>query len=221
MPKTLIDLVNHLKQSGVLKSALIIEAFLKIDRKNFVPEEWQSEAYEDHPLPLQLGQTISQPWTVAFMLELLQPQPGQNILDIGFGSGWTSALLAYIVSKSQTGTVFAIEIIPEVFNFGKKNIEKYNFIEKEIIKVYCQDGSKGLPQEAPFNRILVSAAAPTIPETLLEQLEIDGVLVIPDDYGIYQIKKTPTGFKKNYFKGFAFVPLQITKNNKGYNTNEH
>jgi len=220
MPKTLIDLVNHLKQSGVLKSALITEAFLKIDRKNFVPEEWQSEAYQDYPLPLQLGQTISQPWTVAFMLELLQPQPGQNILDIGFGSGWTSALLAYIVSKSQTGTVFAIEIIPEVFDFGKKNIEKYNFIEKGIVKVYCQDGSKGLSQEAPFDRILVSAAAPTIPETLLEQLEIDGVLVIPDDYGIHQIKKTPTGFEKNYFKGFAFVPLQITKNSKGYNTNE-
>lgn len=252
MPATLDGLVRHLRHSAVLKSPQIIEAFLKIDRKDFVPGKWQSEAYEDYPLPTLLGQTISQPWTVAFMLELLQPQAGQKILDIGFGSGWTTALLAYIVSsptqqstqeqelanpneawssgsrlsspaagersansgsdqKCLTGEIYAVEILPEVFEFGKSNIEKYNFINKGVVKIYCQDGSGGLPAAAPFDRILVSAAAPIVPEPLRQQLKTGGILVIPDPEGIYQIIKTATGFDNNYFKGFAFVPLHIGK----------
>ncbi len=200
------ELIEHLKNSGVLKTEKIIDAFLKIDRKDFVREEYLSEAYGDYPLPIGEGQTISQPWTVAFMLELLEPKEGQKILDIGFGSGWTSALLAEIVGDN--GKVYAIEIIPEVYEFGKGNIEKYNFLKKGIVEVILGDGSKGLKEKAPFDRILVSASAKELPQELMDQLKDPGILVIPNTEGIWQIKKINGKIERNYFYGFAFVPLK-------------
>ncbi len=202
------ELVNYLIKSGVLKSKILIDAFLNIDRKNFVMPEFINEAYCDHPLPIGENQTISQPWTVAFMLELLQPMPGNKVLDIGFGSGWTTALLAFVVSKNADGKVFGIEINPKVYEFGKKNIEKYNFIEKGIVEIYLMNGSKGLPQKSPFNRILVSAAAKFIPEELKNQLDNDGILVIPTDDGkIWKITKENEKFLEESYDGFVFVPL--------------
>ena len=199
------ELVNHLITSGVLKTESIINAFLNIDRKNFVPKEHLFEAYGDYPLPIGEGQTISQPWTVAFMLELLQPQENQKILDVGFGSGWTTALLAYIVKEN--GRVYGIEINPKVFEFGKNNIAKYNFLEKGIVNLKLGDGSKGWKEYSPFDRILVSAAAKEIPQKLVDQLADNGILVIPDQNGIWQIIKRGDGVEKNYFPGFVFVPL--------------
>jgi protein-L-isoaspartate(D-aspartate) O-methyltransferase len=152
-----------------------------------------------------MGQTISQPYVVAFMLELLEPQEGQKILDIGFGSGWTTSLLAEIVGKN--GKVYGIEIVPEVFEFGKKNIEKYNFLQKGIVEIFLMDGSKGFPEKAPFDRILVSAAAKKIPEELISQLKDNGILVIPDFEGIWKIKKINGKIEKEYHYGFVFVPL--------------
>jgi len=198
------DLVNYLKEI-ILKTPEIISAFLKIDRKNFVPEDFKNEAYNDYPLPIGQGQTISQPYTVAFILELLEPKEGQKILDIGFGSGWTTCLLAEIVG--ERGKVYAIEIIPEVFEFGKKNIEKYNFLEKGRAEIFLQDGSKGLKEFAPFDRILVSASAQKIPEVLINQLNNNGILVIPVLDGIYKIKKINDKIEKEYYPGFVFVPL--------------
>ena len=198
------ELVEYLiEERKVLKTKEIIDAFLKIDRKDFVREEYLAEAYNDYPLFIGYGQTISQPFTVAFMLELLQPQKGNKILDIGFGSGWTTCLLAEISQNK----VYAIEVVPEVFEFGKKNIEKYNFLEKGIVEVFLMDGSKGLLEKAPFDRILVSAASKKIPEELIQQLNKDGVLVIPDFEGIYKIKKINGKIEKEYYYGFAFVPL--------------
>lgn len=200
------ELVRYLVESGVLKTEAIKKAFLRIDRKYFVPEKLQEEAYGDYPLPIGFGQTISQPWTVAFMLELLQPKEGQKILDIGFGSGWTTALLAEIVGES--GQVFGIEIVPEVFAFGKNNLAKFNFLQKGRVKLFLQDGSKGLPENAPFDRILVSAAAEKIPEALKNQLNNEGILVIPEAKGnIWQIQKFGQKFRAKSYPGFAFVPL--------------
>jgi len=199
------DLIDSLKERGVLKTKEIIDAFLKIDRKNFVKEEHFAQAYFDIPLATFMGQTISQPYVVAFMLELLQPQKKQKILDIGFGSGWTTCLLAKI--SGENSKVYGIEIVPEVFEFGKKNIEKYNFIQKGIVEVFLRDGSKGLPEKSPFDRILVSASTKKIPEELISQLKNNGILVIPDLEGIWKIKKINGKIEKEYHYGFVFVPL--------------
>ena len=200
------ELINYLIRNNVLKTENIINAFLKIDRKDFIRPENLFEAYADYPLPIGSGQTISQPWTVAFMLELLQPQEGNKILDVGFGSGWTTALLAQIVGDK--GRVYGIEILPEIFEFGKNNIEKYNFLKKNIVKLKLGDGSKGWKEYSPFDRILVSASANEIPPALIEQLNINGMIVIPDKEGINQIFKDNNGnIEKKYYYGFKFVPL--------------
>jgi len=199
------ELVNYLKERKVLRTKEIINAFLKIDRKDFVKKEYKDQAYLDTPLPTLMGQTISQPYVVAFMLELLEPQKGQKILDIGFGSGWTTCLLAEIVGEN--GKVYGIEIVPEVFEFGKKNIEKYNFLQKRIVEIFLMDGSKGFSEKAPFDRILVSAASKKIPEEMILQLKDNGILVIPDFEGIWKIKKINGKIEKEYHYGFAFVPL--------------
>src|SRR3989338_5684724 len=112
--------------------------FEKIDRADFVSSEYQAEANENYPLPIGFGQTISQPFTVAFMLKLLSPQEGDKVLDVGCGSGWTTALLANLVGK--TGKVFGVEIIPELVSFCRKNLAKYNFPNAEIIQAGAELG---------------------------------------------------------------------------------
>src|SRR4030042_1309162 len=133
-----MELIDYLIQEGWLKTPKIINAFQEIKRIDFLTEEVKDLAKSDEALPIGYGQTISQPLVVAFMLELLQPQEGEKILDIGFGSGWTSALLASIVGEKGKG--IAVEFIPELAEFGKKNISKYNFIEKGVVECFCVDG---------------------------------------------------------------------------------
>ncbi len=199
-------LINQLIQQGYLKTPLIIEAFKKIKRENFVLEDLKNEADVNAPLPIGWGQTISQPLTVAFMLELLQPKPGDKILDIGSGSGWQTALLSYIVGNK--GKVFAIERIPELMEWGKKNVAKYNFTEKGIVEFIRGDGIKGLLKEAPFDKIIVAASAQEVPEALKKQLKIGGKLVISVQSSIWLlIKESDKKFKEQEFPGFAFVPL--------------
>lgn len=203
------SLIQEIINSGYLKSPHIIEAFLAIDRKNFVLSEYQDEAYSNIPLPIGFGQTISQPLTVAFMLELLQPLAGEKILDIGAGSGWTSALLAYMVSqKSKKGKVIAIERIPELKEYGEKNVARYNFIKKGRVKFICADGSQGYKKEAPFDKILCSAAVEEIPQEWLRQLKIGGRIVTPFHSELQLwIKKSKDKFNRERFSGFSFVPL--------------
>ena len=150
-------LINSLIKQGYLKSDILIEAFFNVERKEFLPQELEDQAEANIALPIGYGQTISQPLTVAFMLELLNPQAGQKILDVGSGSGWTTALLAFVVGEK--GKVVALERIKELVEFGKKNVQKFSFYKKGIVEFYEADGTKGFPQEAPFDRILVSAAA--------------------------------------------------------------
>lgn len=203
------DLINFLVQKERLRNPQIIKAFQKIDRKNFLPENQKKEAYLDQPLPIGFNQTISQPSTVAFMLELLAPQEKEKILDVGSGSGWQTALLAEIVGEQ--GKVYAIEIIPQLKEFGQRNIEKLKY---KNVKIFCQDGSKGLPEYAPFDKIIVAASAEKkIPQALLDQLRINGRLVLPIG-GIYEIqeillieKETDEKYKEKSFYGFRFVPL--------------
>jgi len=205
-------LIQGIINSGYLKSSHIIEAFLVIDRKDFVVSEYQNETYSNIPLPIGFGQTISQPLTVAFILELLEPQSGEKILDIGAGSGWTTALLAYIVGQKEEGKVIAIERIPELKEFGERNVAKYNFIEKGVVKFICADGSHGYGKEALFDKILCSAAVKEIPKDWLKQLKTGGRIVTPFNGEVQLwIKKAKNEFNIKRFQGFTFVPL-ITNN---------
>lgn len=204
------SLVKDLIYQGYLKTDRIIDAFSKVKRVDFVPEELEGASQANIPLPIGHGQTISQPLTVAFMLEKLQPTPGDKILDVGSGSGWTTALLAHITGKK--GKVIGIERIKELCDFGTNNISKYNFISGGRAKIVCADGSRGYVNEAPFDRILVSAAATEIPKDLKKQLKIGGRMVIPVKGSIWVVeKKSEKEFEEAEYPGFAFVPL-ITGN---------
>jgi len=199
-------LIDSLIEQGWLKTPKIIEAFRKIKRIDFLPENIKDLAELNEALPIGFGQTISQPLVVAFMLELLEPKEGEKILDIGSGSGWTSALLAEIVGKK--GKVIAIEVIPELKEFGQKNVAKYNFIEKGVVEFICGDGSKGYQKEAPFDKILVSAQAKKCFQDWKEQLKIGGRIVVPIGNSIWLfIKKSEKEFEEREFPGFVFVPL--------------
>ena len=200
------DLINELLQGDYLNTLRIIKAFEKIDRVDFVLEEHKADAYENFPLPIGHGQSISQPATVAFMLEKLQPEVGNKILDGGSGSTWQTALLAEIVGEQ--GKVIGMEIKDDLLELGKKNIQKYNFSNVEFVK---GNGWEGLPQAAPFDRIIVAAAAETIPEALKEQLVIGGRLVVPVGHGYQDIividRLSEKNFEERYYPGFSFVPL--------------
>ena len=199
-------LVNDLIKDGYLKSDLIIDAFSEISRIEFVPKELESEADENVALPIGFGQTISQPLTVAFMFELLDPKRGQKILDVGSGSGWTTTLLSYIVGSS--GKVIGVERIETLKKIGAKNADKYNYVKKGIAEFYAADGSIGFPPGAPFDRILVSASTVKVPKELKRQLAIGGKMVIPIRGSIWYLeKKSETEFYKEEYPGFVFVPL--------------
>lgn len=201
-----MDLIDSLIKEGWLKTPRIIKAFQKIKRVDFLPEDLKDMAELNEALPIGFGQTISQPLVVAFMMELLEPKEGENILDIGSGSGWTTALLSEIVGKA--GRVIAIEVVPELKEFGEKNISRYNFTEKGTTLFVCADGSKGYEKEAPYDKILASASAQKLPEAWKKQLKIGGRIVVPLGNSIWLfVKKNETVLEETEYPGFVFVPL--------------
>ena len=194
-----LELIDALIRQSVLKTPSLIEAFQKVDRIDFVPVELRSMAYEDQPLPIGSFQTISQPYTVAFMLELLQVQTNDKVLDVGSGSGWTTALLASIGRH-----VDAVERVDELIEFSKKNLSYYPF---KNINIHQAKQSVGLPGEH-FDKILVSCAADEIPQSLIEQLNIGGSMVIPVNNSIVKVVKNKDGsLQEQEYPGFVFVPL--------------
>lgn len=209
--KPMKQLIKELIREGYLKTPEIIDAFYKIDRTDFVVSCFKKDAYVNEPLPIGCGQTISQPLTVAFMFELLQPEEGDKILDVGSGSGWQSSMLAYIVGEK--GRVIAIERIPELSEFGRKNSQKYNF---KNLKFIIGDGSIGCKEYAPYDKIIVAAAAfGKIPNELKNQLKANGRLVIPVGNSIWIIvKRGASAYEEKEFSGFSFVPLIENGGNK-------
>lgn len=197
--------------TGYLKTPRIIEAFRRIDRADFLPADQRISADVNTPLPIGAGQTNSQPLTVAFMIELLDPRPGQRMLDVGSGSGWTTALLAELVGS--TGHVWAIERLPVLLNQGKANIERYGFVKTSRVTFAQGDGHQGWATAAPFDRILVSAAAAMLPPALVDQLAPGGRLVIPigqptASQDLWLVVKDKAGRPTvERFGGFSFVPL--------------
>ncbi|MFH1192996.1 MAG: protein-L-isoaspartate O-methyltransferase [Candidatus Jorgensenbacteria bacterium] len=200
------NLVDSLVADGYLKTRALIAAFRAIDRAQFVPEERQSEAYGNYPLSIGFGQTISQPLTVAFMLEELQPRAGEKILDIGAGSGWQTALLAHVVGSQ--GKVVAVERMPQLASLARGNVGKFGFLEKKTAEVVAGDAVGGYPQGAPFDKIIAAASAREIPAAWKEQLRVGGKIVAPVGESIVVLeKKGENDFEKKQFFGFQFVPL--------------
>lgn len=199
-------LVELLIRNGYLKSEPIIRAFNEITRADFVPPEFEQQAEADIPLPIGFGQAISQPTTVAIMFELLDPKPGQKILDIGSGSGWTSALLGNIVGVS--GRVAAVELLPELHEMTKCNVEKFGLVTAGVVECVLGDGNLGYEPLKPYDRILVSAAADEVPQALKNQLSVGGKIVIPiHNHLVYLEKRGEDDYYKEEFAGFVFVPL--------------
>lgn len=201
-----MEIVDFLIKEKWLKTERIIKAFREIKRKDFLTEETRGFSEINEPMPIGFEQTNSQPLTVAFMMEQLEPRQGDKILDIGSGSGWTTALLAHIVG--ERGAVIGIEIIPELKKFGESNIAKYNFIKKGIVKIVLGDGSKGYEEKAPFDKILISASSQSIPKQWKDQLKISGKIVGCVKDSIFVIEKeSDNKFKQKEYEGFSFVPL--------------
>lgn len=200
------ELVDRLIINGDLKAPELIEAFLRNDRSNFVPDIYSWRTYENNPISIGFGQTISQPSTVAFMMELLQPKSGDKVLDIGFGSGWTTAILADVAGEK--GSVLSVEIQPEVYKFGIENLKQLNYQNIEFFLGSWEDLSPG-----KFDRILVSAAADSsVLPKLVSKLKVGGRMVIPVQVGFDQaiqliIKNNKYDFFQKRYPGFIFVPL--------------
>lgn len=181
----------------------IDEVFKTIPRSNFLPQAATSQADIDMPLPIGYGQTNSQPSTVRLMLNWLDPQAGDKILDVGSGSGWTTAMLAYMVGA--LGTVYAVEKVPELVRFGEANCWRMDI---DNVLFFQSEDTYGLPGFAPYDRILVSAAVPELPQELVNQLKDGGRMVIPIKHSIHVIDKVDKYTIKNReYAGFVFVPL--------------
>ena len=177
------------------------EAFRACRRTAFVPEDQRRFADLDRPLAIGWGQTNSQPRTVRRMLRLLDVHPGQRVLDVGSGSGWTTALLAHLVGPE--GEVIGVEIVPELVAMGRANVVGHPpaRIEQAV------PGTLGLPDLAPFERILVSAEATVLPDPLLEQLDDDGALVVPVAGTLHEVWRRGTDLVDVRHGRYAFVPL--------------
>ncbi|MFC1710796.1 protein-L-isoaspartate(D-aspartate) O-methyltransferase [Nanoarchaeota archaeon] len=191
------DLIDKLRGRGFPDD--IVDAFKKVPRENFMPQNFQEYAYEDFAYPIGKGQTISQPHTIAFMLEKLNLLVYQKILEVGSGSGYVLALMAELSKGSE---IYGIERIKYLADKSRIVLRKY-----KDIKVIHADGTKGLPEKAPFDRILVSAASYEIPQTLIDQLNEGGKIVMPVGNSIISLKKNKKGNEIAKERGFTFVPL--------------
>ncbi len=198
-------MVERLKEELNI-SDRIFRAMLKVPRHLFVPPQYSREAYSDYPLPIGYGQTISAPHMVAIMCDLLDVLPGHKVLEIGGGSGYHAAVVAELVGKN--GKVVMVERIPELAERAKNTLEALGY---DNVKVVVGDGSGGYEEEAPYDRIYVTAAAPEVPEPLLKQLKPGGKMVIPVGDAIqelYVIEKDWSGrIRKKKWGGVRFVPL--------------
>jgi len=196
-------LIDSMIISGALGSDTIIEAFTVVDRKYFVPKLHEDLSYIDVPLSIGNDQTISQPSTVAFMLEHLGVQKGDKVLDIGSGSGWTTALLCQIVGEK--GRVTGLERVDTLVEQGKKNLSKLDLPGQ--CSIFKAGKQLGMPDKK-FDHILVSASADEVPKELFSQLNVGGSMVIPIRESIYKFTKvSESEVTQEEFYGFRFVPL--------------
>lgn len=210
------ELIHNLYKKGI-KNPKVLKAIYELPRELFIQPMFANVAYEDRALPISENQTISQPYTVAFMTDLLDIQTKDKVLEIGTGSGYQSLVL-YLMGA----IVFSVERIDKLADFALSMFEKLqvtsftkNLEEKQevaSINVFCSDGTLGLPQFAPYDKIIVTAAAPKVPEQLLRQLKIGGRMVVPVGSTESQqmcliSKKGENDYTEEYLGDFRFVPL--------------
>ena len=200
-------LVKLIEEKGITDKR-VLHAISKVPRHLFMDSGFIDFAYQDKPFPIVAEQTISQPFTVAFQTELLQLEDGETVLEVGTGSGYQTAILIELKAK-----VYSIERQQELFRKTKLFLPKIGYHAKSLV---FGDGYKGIPEHAPFDKIIVTAGAPTIPKTLLSQLKVGGRMVIPVGEEIQTmmviIRKSDTEFEKQEHGSFRFVPLLKDRN---------
>jgi protein-L-isoaspartate(D-aspartate) O-methyltransferase len=193
---------SQLRQRGV-HDERALEAMSRVPRHQFVPQRYQAQAYEDHPIPIGFGQTISQPYIVALMLEALSLQPSDRVLEVGTGSGYQTALLAELAAQ-----VCSIERHAPLAENAASILRSLGYTN---VTVLVGDGSKGLPEQAPFDAIIVSAAAPKLPAALFHQLAEGGRMIVPvgppEAQELQLIRKRDGRPAVSHLEGCRFVPL--------------
>lgn len=207
------ELIKRMREKGTLTSDRVKEAFIKTPREEFVPEKYKGHAYSDAPLSIGHGQTISQPSVVAKMTQWLEVKEGNKILEVGGGSGWQAAILGRLVGSG--GMVYTVERIDELAERAKGNLKK---VEVQNVEVLVGDGSTGLEEHAPYDGIICTAAAPSVPEEWKTQLKEGGRLVAPVGGKFTQsmlVLERENGEVKTVERqaGYRFVPL---KGEKGF-----
>jgi protein-L-isoaspartate(D-aspartate) O-methyltransferase len=193
---------DQIKGRGVTDSR-VTEVMSSVPRHEFVPENYRTHAYEDHPLPIGYGQTISQPYIVAFMTEQLRPQPTDRVLEIGTGSGYQAAVLSKLVAE-----VYTIEIVKPLAQRAETDLRRLNYSN---VKVKAGDGYKGWPEHAPFDAIIVTAAPDHVPQPLIDQLKEGGRMIIPvggrEMQQLYLLEKHVGKLTQRAVLPVNFVPL--------------
>lgn len=194
---------NQLRSRG-LNESRVLAAMAEVPREVFVPDEYRDRAYHDGPLPIGFDQTISQPYTVAFMCQALRLTPSDKVLEVGTGSGYAAAVLSRLAR-----TVVTIERLPELAEGAQRCLRELHY---ENVCVRVGDGSRGAADEAPFDAIVAAAAAPALPEAFVEQLVPGGRIVLPigERWGgqmMCRFTKTDDGLVEEHLGGFSFVPL--------------
>ncbi|MBW3226253.1 protein-L-isoaspartate(D-aspartate) O-methyltransferase [Marinobacter adhaerens] len=199
------SMVDYQLRARGIGSPLVLEAMGRVPRERFIPERMKDCAYDDGPLPIGAGQTISQPYIVALMTEALDLEGGERVLDIGTGSGYAAAVLSCIASE-----VFSIERVQELADRAARTLAAEGF---DNVRVRCGDGTIGWPEHQPFDGIIVAAGAPAVPDSLKHQLAVGGHLVIPvgSEHSVQSLERvtrlTENEFRTENLGAVRFVPL--------------
>lgn len=201
------NLLEELRFMGI-KDSRVTNAIEAIKREDFIPKEFLHEAYANHALPIGYGQTVSQPYTVAFMIELLDLRRGDQVLEIGAGSGYNAAIMSKIVGNK--GKIYSLEIVKELAENAKKNLQNAKIGNAQVINT---DGYSGWKKGAPYDRIIITAACRKMPEPLVDQLKNNGVIVVPIERGFAQvmtrIEKHSNELSFSQHGYFRFVPFKM------------
>ncbi len=185
----------------------ILRAFELVPRENFIAAELLGHAYDDHPLPTMRKQSISQPSTIVMMLQALELKPGEKVLEIGAGVGYQAAIISQIIGRQ--GKLITFDVIPELIHLARNNLQQLGITNTSVVEA---DGSEGCPEEAPFDKIIITAACPTIPKPIIEQLKEGGIVVAP--VGDLESQTMVKGVKEQgklqleFLGSFRFVPLK-------------